>query len=145
MNIDRANSRGVELTGQIELSENTILSGAYTYNEARNLIAGTDLVRRPRHKFNVSLGRYFLDRKAYAALNWRYVGKRQDIIGFVAGEVDDYSVVDASAWYELADNVRLFARIDNLTDENYQDVFGFGTAQLSGYGGVTVTWGGGQE
>jgi vitamin B12 transporter len=142
MNIDRASSRGVEVTGEIELDDNTVLSGAYTWNEARDLVAGTDLLRRPRHKFNVSLGRYFADRKAYAALNWRYVGRRQDFLGFVIGEVDSYSVLDASAWYQVSDNVRLFGRIDNLTDENYQDVFGFNTAQLSAYGGVTVTWGG---
>ncbi len=144
MNVDRANSRGVEVTGEIELDENTVLSGSYTWNEARDLVANVDLLRRPRHKFNVSLGRYFAEKKAYASLNWRYVGARQDFLGFVIGEVGSYSVLDASSWYEVSDNVRLFARIDNLTDENYQDVFGFNTAQLSAYGGVTVTWGGGE-
>lgn len=145
MNVDRASSRGVELTGQIQLDEQTTLSAAYTWNRARSLDPDMALVRRPRHKFNVSLGRYFLDRRAYASLNWRYVGKRQDIIGFTAAEVDDYSVIDASGWYELSENVRLFARVENVTDENYQDVAGFGTAPLSAYGGVTVTWGGGQD
>ena len=144
MNIDRASSRGVEVSGQIQLDENTVLSGAYTWNRARDLTAGTDLLRRPRHKFNLSLGRFFLERQAYAALNWRFVGHRQDFRGFVIGDVDSYSVLDASAWYQLSDNVRLFTRIDNLTDADYQDVFGFNTAQLSAYGGVTVTWGGGE-
>ncbi|MBI1313643.1 TonB-dependent receptor [bacterium] len=141
-NIDRANSRGVELTGELQLDNNTILSGSYTYNEPRDLISGIDLLRRPRHKFNLSLGRYFRDRQAYASLNWRYVGARQDLIGFVNGRVNSYSVLDASAWYQLSDNIRLFTRIANLTDANYQDVYGYNTAQLSAYGGVTVTWGG---
>ncbi|MHC4876760.1 MAG: TonB-dependent receptor plug domain-containing protein [Planctomycetota bacterium] len=144
MNVDRASSRGVEVTGEIQLDEHTVLSGAYTWNRARDVGAGTDLLRRPRHKFNLSLGRFLLDRRAYAALNWRFVGHRTDFRGFVIGDVDSYSVLDASAWYQLSDNVRLFTRIDNLTDADYQDVFGFNTAQLSAYGGVTVTWGGGE-
>jgi vitamin B12 transporter len=36
--------------------------------------------------------------------------------------------------------VRLLARVDNLLDEDYQDVLGFGTPGFSAYAGVSVRW-----
>ena len=145
MNVDQANSRGVEVSGQVQVDEDTVLSGGYTFNHARDLTTGAYLPRRPRHKFNLSLGRYFMERRAYASLNWQYVGSRLDytatgLTGY--SDIDSYSILGASAWYEVSDSVRLFARVDNVTDTNYQDVFFFNTAPLSAYGGVTVTWGG---
>ena len=39
---------------------------------------------------------------------------------------------------DVSDSVTLFARVDNLFDETYSEIYGYGTAGLSGYGGVKV-------
>ena len=49
------------------------------------------------------------------------------------------SIVDLSVSYRLSDAVELFSRIDNLFDQEYQEVLGFGTMGAAAYGGVKVT------
>jgi vitamin B12 transporter len=48
--------------------------------------------------------------------------------------------VNANAGWWLRPGVELFARVDNLLDEEYEEVAGFGTAGASAYGGVNVVW-----
>ncbi len=38
----------------------------------------------------------------------------------------------------MTDDIQLFARVENLLDEDYEDVLGFNTAGTSGYLGVRV-------
>jgi vitamin B12 transporter len=37
----------------------------------------------------------------------------------------------------VQDNIELFARVENLLDEDYQQIFGYGTPELSGYVGAS--------
>jgi vitamin B12 transporter len=69
-----------------------------------------------------------------------YVGKRDDINPNTFGrtEADDYVLLNLSGSYQLTEEVELFARGENLLDEDYQDVLGFQTAGASGYGGVRI-------
>jgi vitamin B12 transporter len=52
------------------------------------------------------------------------------------GTVDSWTRVDLSANYQVQDNIELFARVENLLDEDYQQIFGYGTPELSGYVGA---------
>jgi vitamin B12 transporter len=38
--------------------------------------------------------------------------------------------------YDIAKNIQLFFRVDNLFDKKYEEVRGFGTAPRSAYGGL---------
>ena len=73
------------------------------------------------------------------SLALRYAGVREDFGGV---RLDQYVVLDATGWYQLAENVRLFARVDNITDKSYQEAAGFRTAGLSAYGGFAIGLGG---
>jgi vitamin B12 transporter len=46
--------------------------------------------------------------------------------------VDSWTRVDLSARYALNDRVEFYARIENLLDEHYQQILGYGTPGLSG-------------
>ena len=50
-----------------------------------------------------------------------------------------YSVVDASVSYRYSSQVQFTSRIDNLTDEKYQTVYGYNQQPLSVYLGVVWT------
>jgi vitamin B12 transporter len=52
------------------------------------------------------------------------------------GTVDSWTRADLSASYQLSKNIELFARIENLFDEDYQQIFGYGTPERSGYIGA---------
>ena len=51
-----------------------------------------------------------------------------------------YAKLDLFATYKATENLTVFARAENLTDAVYQEVFGFGTAGRSFYGGITYSW-----
>jgi vitamin B12 transporter len=58
----------------------------------------------------------------------RYNGEEQDPNGMV----DSWTRVDLSARYALTDQFELYGRIENLLDEQYQQVLGYGTPGISG-------------
>lgn len=137
-NIGSALTAGVEVSGQVELGPDTFLTASYTNTKTRDNGTRSELLRRPRHKFNATLSQFLLDKQAQVSLNMRFVGDRQDF----GATLDEYFLVNASAWWQVSKNVRLFARVDNITDEQYEDVLGFNTADISAYGGVTIALGG---
>jgi vitamin B12 transporter len=59
-------------------------------------------------------------------------------VGGVA--LEDYEVLDLSATFDLGDRVELHARVQNATDERYQEVSGYNTAGRSAYAGVRVVF-----
>ena len=63
-----------------------------------------------------------------------------DFSTFPAGEVrlDDYFLVNISGSYDITENFNLYARINNLLDDSYQDVYGFETLGQTIYAGIKV-------
>jgi len=50
--------------------------------------------------------------------------------------LDDYTLVNLNARVKLADGISGFARVDNLLDENYEQVFSFVSPGRSAVVGV---------
>jgi vitamin B12 transporter len=50
-----------------------------------------------------------------------------------------YGLVDITLSFKANDNVELFTRVDNLFDQEYEEVLGFGTMGCAAYGGVKAT------
>ena len=138
-NVARAFTGGLELSGQFELDEDTFFTASYTNTKTRDDSTGLPLLRRPRHKFNLGLSQFVMKQQGQVSLNYRFVGERDDF----GGTLNDYGVLDAAAWWQISEDVRVFGRVDNLTDTKYQDVLGFQTARISAYAGVTIEWGAG--
>ena len=65
-------------------------------------------------------------------LSLRYNGEEQD----PNGVVDSWFRVDLAGEFVLSESVEIYARIENLLDEDYQQVLGYGTPGLSGYVGA---------
>ena len=47
-------------------------------------------------------------------------------------DIEDYSFVNFAAEYEINSHFLIFARVDNLTNEHYSEVFGFPRAGTRG-------------
>ncbi|MGZ0169956.1 MAG: TonB-dependent receptor plug domain-containing protein, partial [Planctomycetales bacterium] len=146
MNVGSALTAGVEVSGQVELDPDTFLTASYTNTKTRDNGTRNELLRRPRHKFDATLSRFLCDHQAQVSMNLRYVGARDDFDAtFARTTLSEYFVLNASTWWQVSKNVRLFARVDNITDQQFEDVFGFNTADVSAYGGVTIALGGYDE
>jgi vitamin B12 transporter len=100
-------------------------------------------VRRPRNRGSVGLN-YAWHKKAQVSLTALYVGKREDRVFeaplFTNVEMPSYTVVNIAGSYDVNKNVQLFARVDNVFDEKYQEITGYGTPGISPYAGVKVTF-----
>ena len=64
----------------------------------------------------------------------KYNGEEQDLNGVVPS----WTRVDLAGRYDLNESVELYARIENLFDEQYQQVIGYGTPGLSGHVGARL-------
>jgi vitamin B12 transporter len=72
------------------------------------------------------------------AANYRLA---RDAVDSVAGTVvalEDYDVLDVSLTYDLSNTLELYGRVQNATDESYQEISGFNAAERSTYGGVRL-------
>lgn len=140
INKANATTRGVEVYGAWQIVEACSVSLTYTYTEAEE-DDGTPLDRRPKDRVALDL-----NTQPLKSLNLRvstvYVGDRSDY-DFTADQpvtLNDYLLVNVSTRYAVADNMTLSGRVENLFDEQYQEVFGYGTAGLSGYAGMEYTF-----
>ena len=149
-NVDRALTTGVELTALWQIFDDTSLSATYTHTDAFDRTTNLRLLRRPPNKFAIGVSQFLLDQKANVSVNVRWVDFREDFGPFsdpvtfdpIRTRVSSYAVANLQAYYDWKPAVRLFGRIDNAFDRNYEEVFGFATPRFSVYAGVTILLGG---
>lgn len=136
INIAKAEAKGWEIFIGLTPLEGFTVRGDYTLTRTQDKQTGERLLRRPEHKAAINANYHFLGR-ANIRLQVLYVGSRQDL-----GDVHlpSYALANLAVSYDLTDNFQLFARINNLLDKQYQEVFGFGTPGISGFGGVELSF-----
>lgn len=139
INLDGESERkGVEVSLTARPTDNLTLTGSYTYTDARQPNDTLEL-RRPRHSASANITYLFLDGKARLNLEAIYRADVMDIgENYATTKGDDYTLVNLAASYQLSESMEVFARAENLFDEDYQEVRGFNTAPLSVYAGVRI-------
>ena len=141
INISRASSRGAESFLQARLNNSFHLSASYTRVEAKDKATNQYLLRRPKHKLAARVNCDLL-RKVHFTLSLIHMGKREDMdwSGWVSRRVvmPSYTLLNTSFAYDMTHKVQIFLKLENLLDEEYEMVKGYGTAGFSLYGGLTV-------
>ena len=141
----RSERQGVEVSLEAELGEGLSLDAAYTYLDAEDP-DGLIEIRRPRHVASLGLDQRFLDERANVGITVRYNGQQEDS-EFVSTtpesriELDPYTLVDVYGGYRITDQVEAFARIENLLDQDYEEVFSFTSPGIGAYAGLRVRFG----
>jgi vitamin B12 transporter len=118
VNVGHAHTRGIELAYNGRFGDHAV-HASLTSQDPRDLDTGDRLTRRADTLANVAYTR------TLGAWKWggdvRYVGRRPDA-GTILGS---YAVVDLTASYQLNPHTRLFGRIENAFDRQYETVFGY--------------------
>lgn len=128
---------GLELAAAIPLTDRATLTGAYTYTDAEDASGGR-LANVPRHDLVLGLDAMLTDRLSLAATA-QHVADRANS-SFDPEPYSDYTVVDTTFTYGLRDGVEAFLRIDNLFDEQYQTISGYGTSDRAFYLGLRASF-----
>ncbi|MEQ9142993.1 MAG: TonB-dependent receptor [Parvibaculaceae bacterium] len=133
LNIDRVETEGWELIGTARLANWVDISASFTHQSAIDLSTGSQLVRVPANIASLDITTRPMDRLTVGgALVWN------DDETDAGGLVQDWFRLDVRSAYKLTDDVELYGRVENLLDEQYQDVLGFGTPGLSAYAGIRI-------
>jgi vitamin B12 transporter len=139
VNVARAESNGVEAVARFAATDALTLNANYTFTDATNAVTGRRLTRIPEHTAFLEA-----DWQATPALGLaatvRYNGEETDSVRprNPTGTVAAWTRLDLAGRYRLSERLELYGRIENVLDEHYQDIFGYGTPGLSAYGGVRV-------
>ena len=125
----KSEQRGVEVSLNARLAEQWSLAAAYSYLDADE--NGVEEVRRPDHIASAALTWAAPGDAASATLVVRHNGATPDVAftdpSFVPVRVslDDYTLVNLNARVKLTEAISAFARVDNLLDQRYEQVFSF--------------------
>jgi vitamin B12 transporter len=148
LNLGSAITQGVETEIKVTPISDLTFSFAYTYLDTEKTSAldisapeGARLPRRPRNEVYVSAS-YLWCKKLRITIEAKFVNAREEInpINFGGPNIDieDYAVVNLAAEYEVNSHLSIFARIENLGNEQYSEVFGFPALGRAAYGGFKV-------
>ena len=134
-NIAEVESQGVELYGAYQLTDWLRVSADYAYIDAQDG-DGEALARLPEHSGDVTVS---VDPQGpfSGAILVRYNGEE---LNTNRTTLDSWTRVDLTGSYDLNDQVELFGRVENLFDEDYQQILGYGTPDLSGYLGIRLRY-----
>lgn len=139
-NYDRTRAKGVELALTLRPTEGFTIQGSYSFIDTENLTPGADfgndLARRPRQSASVSADYRF-------GFGWS-IGGTVSIVGDSfdnaanTTRLDGYALAGIRAEMPVTHNVSIYGRVDNLFDEKYETVAGYGTYGRAAYGGVRL-------
>lgn len=124
------------------LDDRLSLNGNYTYTNISKLENG---IRIPEHTIQASVGYQFTD-KTYASLSYQYNGDRTDTnfdpVTFAPVPVllENYGILDFYMSHQLTKNVSVYGAMNNITNEDYQEVFGFSTRGRNARIGINLTF-----
>ncbi|GHB02080.1 exogenous ferric siderophore receptor [Algimonas arctica] len=124
INVDEAETRGVEASLRRNLSDDVDISVNYTYTESEQLSGpnvGEPLVNTPDHQLNARLSWQVNDRLSswlrgeYSSPRYRGAGEAQEQLG----DYKSYALVHLGGAYDVSDTITFSATIYNLLDDNF--------------------------
>ena len=129
-------SKGLEVSLSGRLSDALSSNVDVTYQDSKVPDGSGGLkrqVRVPRLQANLALN-YLASEALSFGVGLRHVK------GVIDGgsELDDYTLLNLNAAYQISEAVKAYARIENATDEDYETVSGYGTPGRAAYIGVTT-------
>ncbi len=141
-NVARSRAKGVELAASAEVGALTV-QGNYTLTDTQNTSRGNanrgkDLQRRPKHAANLS-ATYNWPFDVSTGVTVKYVGDAFDNAAnsFV---LQDYTLVDLRAGWQINETVEVYGRIENLFNEVYATTRNYGTARRGVFAGVRASF-----
>ena len=134
VNLIQTRTDGVELEGRADLGHGFELTSAYAWTDAQDTEENTPILRVAEHSGSATLA--WSGEGLSGALTVRAEGDMPD----AGGDRDGFVVANLNGAWAVNDQVSLTARVENLFDERYQQLLGYGEAGLSGYVGIRLRY-----
>ena len=128
----RSRVKGGELAANFKVSNQLSFDFDVTYTDSKKP-DGDREVRVPRMQGSVAAN--------FAATEHLQIGavvkQVQGVLDIGDAKLDDYTLFDLRASYQVSDAVKAFARLENAADEDYETIAGYGTSGRAFYFGVS--------
>ncbi|MBO9479665.1 TonB-dependent receptor [Shimia sp. R11_0] len=137
--------QGIEFTTDWSVNDWLDVKASYSYGDGEDP-AGDPLARRPEHEIGLQARATFLNDRAVATADLRYVNGSYDKEWFrpwpnnPITKLPSFTVVNIAAQYALTDTVNLNARITNLFDEEYSEAWGSFGQRRTAYLGLSASF-----
>lgn len=128
--------KGYELNYKKDVLDDLLLSLNYTNIDAKDK-DGKTLGRVPEELVKVSLD-YYGFKHTHINLNAQYIGNRWDSNGepLNGTKTGKYTVINTVINYDITKDLKIYAKIDNITNKYYQTVNGYATSPRAYYAGM---------
>jgi len=135
----------LEVSATATISQSLQLAAAYTYTDAKDP-DGRDEVRRPENVASLALNYLLPSRKGNVNLNIQYNGPMQDNeFNFSTANdrvnLPSFTLVTLSGAYNIDKSVQLVARIENLLNQSYEEVWSAQSPGIGFFAGLRLTTG----
>ncbi|MCX4187718.1 TonB-dependent receptor plug domain-containing protein [Methylophaga sp. OBS4] len=137
VNQNKADIHGAEAVFSLAATSQLDFNLNYTFTRTED-DNDQALLRRPKHLANFDV-EYRPTNKLTLTGTLNYIGSRKDVDG--VGQrvrMGSYTVVNLAANYQLNTNTRLFGRVENLADKEYEAAYGFQGTGITGIVGVEI-------
>jgi vitamin B12 transporter len=139
-NIARTRAEGVELELALRPVDALTVTANYSFIDSENRSAGAnfgnDLARRPRETVSVNADYRFPFGFGVGG-TVTHVGDSFDNAGNTV-RLDGFVLASVRAELPIGERLALYGRVENLFDEEYRTVNGYGTVGRAAFGGVRV-------
>jgi vitamin B12 transporter len=140
----KSRREGLEIALRAALGPALSLAGSYTYTDSTAPDASgkdADELRRAPHIGSLTLAWQARD-DLQLNLNAQYNGSQDDQYfppwpdASRIVRMDDYTLLNLNATFGISDTMEVYARGENLLDEDYEEVFGYRAPGIGGYLGL---------
>jgi len=137
-NVGRAVTDGVESFASYQPLQTLAFRMDYTYTEATDDILREELLRRPKHKVSLNTAwrptaRLSFNATVLSLSSW-IDGNRDFSIPRLTAP--GYTTVDLAASFDLAGNLSVYGRVNNLFDRHYENPVGFLQPAVGAFAGI---------
>lgn len=137
VNINEVEIYGLEVDLSVELTKTLNMNLNYTYTRSQNE-DDQQLLRRPMQQANLALVyQPTADLRFTSSLH--HIGSRKDVDAM--GDrvhMGSYAVINITGDYKVNEHARVFARVENLTDRDYEPAWGFQGTGITGIVGIEL-------
>ena len=124
-----ARRRGIEIDGRYAFGAGHALTASYTFTDNQ---ADADWARVPERVLNIGAETTFATGTT-ARLDIQHVAGR-------SYDLDNFTTVDLHVSHPIRDNTTAYLRLENVLDEDYQWVRGYGTSGRALYAGLRASF-----
>jgi len=141
VNVGRAETSGLEISGEAKPADQVALRASYTRLKAKDRDTGLDLLRRPKDKITAGLTARLFEKFNFH-LGLVYSGRRDDLdfSSWTSARVTlpGYTLIDAALSFPISSKIEAYVRLDNILNRHYELIYGYGTPGFCACGGFKL-------